>query len=64
MSTKGIVNALDSSGQKDIKEDIQHDFIEINDLCKRSMDILVEEINGYQKMIREIVDLCAWQSQN
>lgn len=48
ISTKGIIHYLDSPGQKDIKDDIQHNFIEINDLCERSMSILVEEINKEQ----------------
>ncbi len=44
-TTDNVIRYLDSDEDAKIKDDIRQDFIQINDLCGRSMWFLVDEIN-------------------
>ena len=52
-STSDIMAYLDSAGDQDIKDSVRQDFIHINDLCERSMGILVEEANRHRIVIEK-----------
>ena len=43
--TRDVISFLDSPNDLDIKDDIRQDFIQINDLCERSMGFLIDEVN-------------------
>lgn len=45
LSTDCVISYLDRKEDQEIKDEIRQDFMQINDLCGRSMWLLVDEIN-------------------
>jgi len=51
--TRDVISYLDLPDDLEIKDDIRQDFIQINDLCERSMGFLIDEVNKRRIPINE-----------